>query len=415
MSEKSPARVDPALLILGIAESVSNVGNWITMMAVYALIVFRGSGGIGQSSGIMLAGLLPTLLASPLAGWLCDRFDRRRLMIISELLSGLVVAALIFVERIELIYAILALNAVTTSLMTPARQSAVPEVVPPENLTRANAFLQQLSSLVKIGAPMLAGAVLSLLNPHQAILLDVVSYALSALILTRLPALPPEKAQKVESGPVAPRENLLSTLRTLPLLQLLFATSFFTITLIVGLDVLFSVFTRDVLRSGESMFGLLIALIGVGTLVSTIILMRRRTPGRPWRDVILGLALLSIIPVTLAVSIWNGDPRTASLVAALGCLIGGAGNGLVIVQSGTLLQTLAPRPLLGRFSGIYQSVVMAGQLFGILITPLLVPALLDMGSFFALMTVLLAGLIVAAGLLVRKNEAASGSAAAVEG
>lgn len=78
-----------ALLILGFAESVSGIGNWITALAVFALIVFRGTDGVLESSGVLLAGLAPTLLCSPLAGWLCDRFDRKWLLIGGEVLSGL--------------------------------------------------------------------------------------------------------------------------------------------------------------------------------------------------------------------------------------------------------------------------------------------------------------------------------------
>ncbi len=87
-----------------------------------------------------------------------------------------------------LIYGLLALQAVSVSIMTPARQSVLPDIVPAEELTRANALLQQLSGIIKIGAPMIAGAVLAVLNPHQAIILDVISFALAALLLTFLPA-----------------------------------------------------------------------------------------------------------------------------------------------------------------------------------------------------------------------------------
>ena len=69
-----------SLLILGLSESVSSVGSWITMMAVFAMIVFNGNGNVVQSSGIYLAGLVPTLLFSPAAGWLCDHLDRKWLM-----------------------------------------------------------------------------------------------------------------------------------------------------------------------------------------------------------------------------------------------------------------------------------------------------------------------------------------------
>src|SRR5512144_2341120 len=108
-----------SLLIIGLAESVSGIGNWITMLAIFAIVVFRGQGGVVQSSAIFLAGLLPTLLASPAAGWLCDRYDRKWLMIGSELLDGLIVAGLIFAQRLEIIYALLALQAVVMSILTP--------------------------------------------------------------------------------------------------------------------------------------------------------------------------------------------------------------------------------------------------------------------------------------------------------
>ncbi|NMC46648.1 MAG: MFS transporter, partial [Chloroflexi bacterium] len=199
------------IITLGIAESVSAIGDWITMMAIFALLVFRGDGGVAQSSGIFLAGLLPTLPASLAAGWLCDRYDRKYLMIGSLIISGLIVSGLIFTENLILIYALLALQAVSVSLMTPARASILPDILPKEELTRANAFLQQLSSLVKIGAPVLAGGILAVMSPHQAIILDVATFFLAAILLTRLPKLPPRQmaASKPTSveGPVEQKSS----------------------------------------------------------------------------------------------------------------------------------------------------------------------------------------------------------------
>ena len=107
------------LVTIGVAELISGIGDWITMMAIFAILVFRGTGGVAESSGIFMAGLLPALPASLAAGWLCDRYDRKRLMIASLLVSGLVVSGLIFTENLVLIYALLALQAVSVSIMTP--------------------------------------------------------------------------------------------------------------------------------------------------------------------------------------------------------------------------------------------------------------------------------------------------------
>jgi MFS family permease len=75
------------------------------------------------------------------------------------------------------------------------------------------------------------------------------------------------------------------------------------------------------------------------------------------------------------------------------CLIGGIGNGLVNVQTSTLLQLLAPTEVLGQVGGFFQSTAVAGQLLGAVLTPILVPLLLPMGTYFTLSTLALAALV----------------------
>ena len=396
-----------ALLILGFAESVSGIGNWITALAVFALIVFRGTGGVLESSGVLLAGLAPTLLCSPLAGWLCDRFDRKWLLIGGEVFSGLAVVGLIFVDQLEWIYALLALQAVAGSVMMPARQSAVPLLAGPGNLTRANALLQQLAAFVKIGAPMLAGAILTVLAPHQAMVLDALSFALSALILTRLPALPPQRATPasptLDGNRPAPAGTVGSVLRRSPRLRLLFVTMFLFIVTIMAFDVLAPVFTRDVLAGDEGMFGLLVGLIGVGSLAAGAGLFLRRGTRDPWPELLVALVLLGVIPAALMLASWVPDPTLARGIVIAGCLIGGVGNGILTVHVGTLLQVSSPPALLGRMGGLFQSTIVAGQLVAIFVTPILVPALLPFGLFFAVTTVLIVLLALGAAWTLRRT------------
>jgi MFS family permease len=399
---------NPALLTIGTAESISGIGDWITMMAVYANLVFRGGGGVYQSSGILLAGLVPMLLASPLAGWLCDRFNRKHLMIASQVISGVVVSGLIFATRIEIIYALLALQSVSISVMTPARQASIPSLVPPEDFSAVNAFLQQLSAIIKIGAPMLAGLVLSVMTPSHAIILDVVSFAIAALILLRLPNLPPAVEKAGGSAEKSERNPALDFLLKSGGLRLLFLAAFFAILVIIAFDVLASVYIRDFLREGEQFFGFSIGLVGVGTLIAAAYLMTRKKQGNLWRDVALGIGLLACIPFSLSFGIFTDDLHLSRVLVLVSCLVGGLGNGFFHVQVTSLMQRLTPAPILGRISGLFQSTAVAGQLVGIVLTPLLVPGIISVGTYFIIVTILLAILVVTVLVQVRSmNQSAA--------
>lgn len=378
----TPVLQNRTLLRLGLAEAISQIGDWITMMAIFALLVFKGGGNVTESSGIYLAGLLPSLPASLLAGWLCDRFDRKLLLIASQLLAGLTVTGLIFTDQLGWIYLLLGLESVFLAIVPPARQASIPQIVPAEQLSQANALLQQLQSIVKIGAPMLAGALLAVMPPHQAIILDVVSFGVSTLLLLTIPTLPPRGKNKLTSPSSTENTSLLRVLKASSGLQQLFLSMFFAIFIIMGFDVLSSVYIRDILHGDEQFYGIVISMIGLGTLLATIWLISRDSKSAPWRDLVLGLGLLTGIPLSLFIAGKIGSPEISKVIVLAGCLTGGVGNGMANIQVSTLLQTLTPAEILGRMSGLYQTIVTAGQLIGLVVTPLLVPGLLSISNYF---------------------------------
>ena len=359
------------------------------MMAVFSMVVFRGDGGVLQSSVIYLAGLLPTLLASPAVGWMVDRFERRKLMAASELISGLVIAGLYFVDDFNWICVLLAVQAVSIAVMSPARQAVLPQLVNREDLTSANALLQQLNGIVKIIAPMLAGALLVIMSPHQANLVNVATFVVSALILMRLPALPAPRQKTTDQQTDAQGPKLGRVMTLVPGLRVLYATMFFCVVVIIGFDVTGAVYVRDTLQGDQSLMGMLIGLVGTGTLAVGVFLMVKKGRRNLWKDVLLGLGLLACIPLALGFAPLLGDPRWTRLLVQASCLVGGVGNGLLVIQSAVLLQTLTPEQWLGRAGGLMQSVLVAGQIAGILVTPLLVPAWFSIETYFQFSTLAL--------------------------
>ncbi len=383
------------LVIVGISESVSGLGNWITMMAIFAMLIFKGNGTILTTSGLFLAGLVPAFLFSPVAGSLCDRYDRKKLMIMSELLSGVVIVGLVFTENIVILYCLVAIQAITISIMTPARQSALPDLVLHDQLTQANAFLQQLAGILKIFAPVIAGFLLSLVNPHTAIIFDAISFVLSAMILTRLPSLPAgmpvrgKGAYPVDNAPTAWYYSIRSIFKASTGLKLLFTVTFCAIFVVIGFDVLSPIFVRDILQGNEKIFGFSVGMIGLGTLTASILLMVRKKKKNYWNDLIAGIALLSTIPLGLMLVSIVKDLQLGIGLLLGACFLGGIGNGLLVIQATTLLQILSPRDNLGKMSGLFQSTAIFGQLCGLILIPIVVPNIILMPAFFGVMAVLL--------------------------
>jgi hypothetical protein len=270
--------------------------------------------------------------------------------------------------------------------------------------------LQQLSSLIKITAPVLAGALLVVMNPHQAVILDVISFVFSAAILTRLPALPPHLVPTTTQAGAQPKpvpsSGVLLTLRASPRLSLMFLLVFLAVVILIGFDVLAPIYIRDILKGNESLFGTLVGLVGLGSLVSTAVLMLRSHSQNPWRDVLAGLVFLGVIPVSMMLGAAAGSSSAAVVLVAVGCLVGGVGNGLLNIQVATLLQLLSPAGLLGRMGGIFQSTMVAGQLAGILITPLFVPALLTMGAYFEAASLAVALLVLLTAVILKRTRPA---------
>ncbi|NTV62802.1 MAG: MFS transporter [Oscillochloris sp.] len=385
-----------ALLTMAIAEMVSGLGSWVTTMAVFALVVFQGGGGVAQSSGIFLAMLLPMLFFSPIAGWLSDHLDRKWLLVGCELLSAAVVCGLIVTDSLPLIFTLLALQSCAAATFAPTRQAAVPAVVATHELTQANALLQQITGAVKIGGPVLAGAILAVISPHVAIVLDVISFLLSAAILSRLPSLRAVAAggsadQPTSESPAPPAGAVgLGTL---------YAVGFMAVLAIMGFDIFSAVIVRDLLMGSEAIFGLLIGLIGLGSVLAGLWLMLRGGSGSLWTDMVLGLILIASLPAALA--LWIGVPSLARIITLATALIGGLGNGLLLIQSGTLVQTLAPAGRIGRVGATFQIAIVAGQLVALVVVPLLVPALVPIGLYLAWSALALVALAVIVALRTR--------------
>ena len=171
---------------------VSNLGDWFNLVASAARHRALTDAGTAISF-LFLVRFLPLFLMSPFAGVIADRFDRRQILLVTDLLRAVTVASFLLVDRPErlwLLYVLTALQFVFSAVFYPAETALIPNVVDADDLVTANT-LDSLtwSTMLAFGA-MLGGLATAFLGVTVAFVLDALSFVVSAWFVSqvRLPA-----------------------------------------------------------------------------------------------------------------------------------------------------------------------------------------------------------------------------------
>jgi MFS family permease len=173
---------------------ISLVGSGMTSFAL-SLWVYQQTGSVTQFALINLASVLPRILISPFAGVLVDRWDRRKVMILSDSFAGLTtlgIALLYAVGRIELwhIYIAVGMSSICNTFQWPAFMAAMTLLVPKDKLGHANGMLTLNRAAAEIFSPLIAGALILTLELFGILLIDFATFlfAVTTLLLSRFPS-----------------------------------------------------------------------------------------------------------------------------------------------------------------------------------------------------------------------------------
>jgi MFS family permease len=334
-----------------IGQVISQAGDWFSTVAVYTMLL--GMTGSGESIAFLLIlKFLPFFFVGPFAGVVADRFNRKTIMIVTDLARGVLVLGFLLVDRPEhiwLAYALTCSQVVLSTFFDPAKTAAVPALVATRELISANG-LSGVSWSVTLALGAAAGGIVTdMLGRDAAFVIDSVSFFASAAFLSqvRFPSLRPVprlQSRAALTGFVDLIEGaryLKSNLRVVALL--LVKTGW---GLGGGVLLLLTVFGKNVFpigRDGSTSIGLLYAARGIGALIGPIVARTLSSESSQAMRRAIGVAFFvsAVFYILFARS-------PALWLAALFVVGAHAGGSVQWVFSTTLLQLSVPDQFRGR-------------------------------------------------------------------
>ncbi|MFS0863613.1 MFS transporter [Fredinandcohnia sp. 179-A 10B2 NHS] len=187
MERKSGLSKNKPYLFLISSQIVSSLGDWLDMLALMALVALKWDATPLEMTGVGICMVAPMVLIGPISGILADKFERKTLMIISDVLRCIIVLSFVFTTAIWQLYLLLILKSIFGSLFVPSKNGKLKEIVPEENMQAAMAISGMIDSGSKIIGPMISGLLVSLIGIQWAFYLDAGTFILSALLLIGVP------------------------------------------------------------------------------------------------------------------------------------------------------------------------------------------------------------------------------------
>lgn len=195
------------------SQSISLFGSSLVQFAMTWYITMATQSGVYMTISIVCS-LVPALFLSPFAGVWADRYDRKKLIMISDgiiALSTLVLACLFMagIQPIWLLFVVQAIRGLGGAVQTPAVSAMIPDMVPEEQFTRVNGINGSVQSLISLASPALGGALLTAVGSIELIFfIDVVTAAIAIFIMLRFLKLP-----KRVPGTVASQQDSLGAMK----------------------------------------------------------------------------------------------------------------------------------------------------------------------------------------------------------
>jgi MFS family permease len=354
-------------LLLWIGLFVSFTGSFMQIAAILwhvSLLVPPDRKGLALGF-VGLVRVLPIIVFSLVSGVAADVFDRRKLMLVTQLGGAMVASALaalafLGVEVVWPIYVLAAVGAAASAFDAPARHALVPMLVPREDLPNAISLNTVMVQIAQVGGPAAGGIIIAVANVGWAYIFNAVSFLVVVVALTMMrnvPATERRAGQPNEGMSIAAARAGLRFVFRAPMIRSTMLLDFFA-TFFASATALLPIFAQDILHVGPRGYGWLYAAPAVGASLGSVAMLRvvddirHQGPTLVWAVVAYGVST-----VLFGVSSW--------FWVSFACLaVSGAADAVSMVIRNLVRQLGTPDDMRGRMTGINMVFFMGGPQLG---------------------------------------------------
>lgn len=364
---------------INLALAGSVIGDWAFGIAV--AVFAYGEGGATAVGVFGVVRLISLAVLSPFAASFADRYSRKTVMIVADVVRlALVALGTIFLVTDApaiTIYAVAFVTSVTGAAFRPAQASLIPTLADdPSQLTNTNVVASTIESMGFFVGPALAGLLLAVTNLETVFVFNALTFLWSAAVLIGVG--PPhagsqvvddavDEADAAEGEEAADHGGALAgfgqILRNRDLRFIAFVMA--AQTVVAGASLVFEVaIIFDLLEKGESTLGLMNSVLGIGGLIGGVLAVLLARRERMALD--FGIGVLGWSAPLLLIVVW---PTLVSVLIAQ--LLIGISNSLVDINAYTIVQRVTPEAVMGRVFGALESIIIGGMAIGSLAMPIL--------------------------------------------
>ena len=353
-------------------QSISLIGTWMTRIAT-SWLVYRLTKSPLLLGTVGFAGQIPTFLLAPIAGVIVDRIDRRKVLVWTQTLAmvqSLALAWLTLTHRITIaeVLALSAMQGVINAFDMPGRQSFMVKMVEDRgDLSNAIAINSSMVNTARLIGPSLAGLLIAATNEGWCFLVDGISY-IAVIVSLLLMRISPEEIQRATTSMLDQlKEGWTYVAGFAPIRSILLL---FALLSLMGWPfmVLMPVFAAQVLHGGPHTLGFLMGAVGVGSLVSALSLVMRRSVRGLSRMIPVAAAIFGVGLICFGLSQFLWLSMLMMLVTGFGMMQG-------MTASNTIVQTLVDENVRGRVMSYYTMAFVGMAPFGSLLAGALAHAI----------------------------------------